>query len=60
MHSALNEISRAKYYDYVIVNDQLNQAIENLNAVLIAEKIRVKRKKSLLDSILMEGLNYER
>jgi len=33
-------------YDYVIVNDEVNHVVEKIEAILVAEKLRVKRYKS--------------
>lgn len=42
---ASEELSYVSEYDYVIVNDTLENAIEKLKAVIIAEKCRPQRKK---------------
>jgi guanylate kinase len=59
MESALNEIRVAKDYDYVIINDEIEEATKSLNALLLAEKLKVKRNVIFMNSILSEGLNYE-
>ena len=40
---ALNEIREADFYDYVIFNDRLESAIEQLMSIYIAEKSRRER-----------------
>jgi guanylate kinase len=59
MESALNEIRVAKDYDYVIINDEIDEATKSLEALLLAEKSKIKRNIDFLNSILSEGLNYE-
>ena len=41
-----------KYYDYVIVNDDLETAVEQLRSILTAERLRVGRRKVETDRIL--------
>jgi guanylate kinase len=37
------ELSRAELYDYLILNDDLHHAVEQLNCILMAERLRVHR-----------------
>ena len=60
MEIALKELKKAEEYDYIIVNDELNNAIRSLDSILFSEKLKINRKKSFLDSILKEGMSYER
>lgn len=41
--SAREEISAIGYYDYVVVNDEINKAVEKVKAIIIAEKCKVQR-----------------
>lgn len=41
--NAKSELERAKEYDYLILNDQIAQAIEQLRCILMAEKLRSHR-----------------
>lgn len=49
---AAGEIAAAYNYDYVIVNGDLDKAVEDFLAAVKAEKMTVKRSKSLIDGIL--------
>lgn len=42
-HTAYNEINQFKKYNYVVVNDDLCEAVEKVKAILKAEKCRVDR-----------------
>ena len=42
-HTAYNEINQFKKYNYVVVNDDLREAVEKVKAILKAEKCRVDR-----------------
>ncbi len=46
---ARTEIGYAKNYDYLIVNDKLDEAVDDLLAVLRAEKLRRSRNDALLN-----------
>lgn len=45
---ARNEVSYAKNYDYLIVNDDLNKAVDDLLTILKAEKLRRVNNDELL------------
>lgn len=44
LETAERELEYVTEYDYVIVNDELEKAVDKLKSILIAEKCRVKRK----------------
>ena len=48
---AKNELEFAKNYDYLVVNDDLGEAVEDLLAVFRAEKLRKERRAGLLEQI---------
>ena len=41
--NAAGEIREARWYDYIIVNDKFEEAVEQLKSVLIAEQCRTSR-----------------
>lgn len=46
LHNAKNEMMAVAFYDYLIVNDALEQAIDTLRAIIIAERSRGHRLPS--------------
>lgn len=44
LETATRELEYVTEYDYVIVNDELEKAVDKLKSILVAEKCRVKRK----------------
>jgi len=46
------EIGEAHGYDYVIFNDQLEKAVEHLQAIYWAEKSRAERMKKQIQDVL--------
>lgn len=43
MTCAFEEVQQAKYYNYVVVNDDLNSAVEKIYCIIKAEKCRLSR-----------------
>ncbi|MGQ9693331.1 MAG: guanylate kinase [Thermodesulfobacteriota bacterium] len=52
INKAKVEISEARWYDYIIVNDVLKKAQEELKAIILAEQCRRARKEYKLAEIL--------
>lgn len=48
---ALEELKALSSYDYVIVNDDLEKAVEKLQAIIIAEKCRVYRNPEIIEKM---------
>jgi len=51
--SAMKEIREAHWYQYVIVNDRMEEAVEELKAIIHAERCR-KRRDSVLNQTIKE------
>ena len=49
---AAHEISFAEKYDYVIVNDRLEEAIEDFRTVVRAEELKSVNQKNIIDEVL--------
>jgi len=47
MKKASREISHWNEYDYVLINNDLNETMENVNRVLLAERLRLSRQPQL-------------
>lgn len=45
------EFQQISNYEYVVVNDSVEQAVEKIKAIIAAEKCRVIRSQQLIDSI---------
>jgi len=57
MAKAAGEMSHFAEYDYVVVNTDLNRSIEEVRAILTAERLRRDRRTGLVDFVrdLQEG-----
>ena len=49
---AAGEIEKAYNYDYIIVNDDLDEAVSDFLTAVKAEKMTVKRSSHVIDEIL--------
>ena len=50
--AAADEIRCVKDYDYAVINDTVEQAVLDIEAILAAEKLRVSREKDIEERIL--------
>ncbi|URJ25082.1 guanylate kinase [Candidatus Blochmannia ocreatus (nom. nud.)] len=57
MKQAINEISHFKEYDYIVINDNFDVALRHLQAIMLAEQLKIVLQKTscadLLDSLLV-------
>jgi guanylate kinase len=52
---AKDEIREVFWYDYIIVNDRLESAVERLRAVYLAEKCRRERQSPVIERFMKEA-----
>lgn len=50
LENARNEIERWKMYDYIVVNDDLQRALAEVKAILVAERVRRTRSQDAIES----------
>ncbi len=50
LHRATHEIEYAKDYDYLVVNDAVENAIQSINSIDKAEKLKAKRSTKFIES----------
>jgi guanylate kinase len=53
---AKKEIKEIKNYDYWVINDKLERSIEEIKAIILAEKLKVERKNKGVNICLMSRL----
>ena len=51
MKKSMDEISRWDAYDFVLINDDLDQTTEDLKAIILAERLRRSRQPHLVDHV---------
>ena len=52
MNTALSEIARADEYDFIIVNDVLSDAVEDLITIIRCNRLSLERQKNIIDEVL--------
>lgn len=52
LNTAIQELTQAENYDYVVVNDQLEDAIDDMQAILRSEKLRYIRDPNFIKGLL--------
>lgn len=52
MASAIGEIKRASEYDYIVVNDDIATAVDDIIAVIESCKLKLSRQKHIIDEVL--------
>ena len=51
MRKAVEEIQRCGYYDFLIINDDLNEAVKEIEAIITAQRAHKKRRFPLVQRI---------
>ncbi|MFA9463887.1 MAG: guanylate kinase [Velocimicrobium sp.] len=54
MAKAYEEVVYVKEYDYIVMNDQLDECVEQVNCIVRNEKARTKRNEAFLDEMKEE------
>ena len=52
LNSALGEIKRATEYDYIIVNDNITAAADDILSVILSSSFKTDRQKNIIDEVL--------
>lgn len=53
--NAFTELDFVGEYDFFVVNDKVEAAVKDIEAIIRAEKLRVKRHKDIKDRVLIQG-----
>lgn len=52
MNSAIGEIRRASEYDYIIVNDDIDTAVNDIMSVILSQRLKTERKSYIIEEVL--------
>ena len=52
MESSLGEIKRATEYDYIVVNDNIEVAVDHINSVIQGHRLRLENQKHIINEVL--------
>lgn len=53
--NAFKELDFVGEYDYFVVNEKVSDAVSNIESIIIAEKLRVKRQSGIKEKITSKG-----
>lgn len=53
--NAFKELDFVGKYDYFVINDTVEDAVSNIEAIIRAEKLRVKRHSDIKDRVISQG-----
>lgn len=56
LKSAEIELNYINHYDYVIVNDDLDKAVSDLQAIIVSESLKIKRQKAIVEKLIGKSL----
>ena len=56
MHDAVTEMSHYHEFDYVVVNDDFDQALEDIKTIVSCQRLHIHHQKAHLESLLHELL----
>jgi guanylate kinase len=51
MRKAVEEIQRCRDYDFIVINDDLNQAAREIEAIITAQRAHTKRRFPVVQEI---------
>ncbi|MDB4470734.1 guanylate kinase [Deltaproteobacteria bacterium] len=57
LKNAEREISEAGWYDYLVINDDFQTALDEMSAIVTAERCRSQRNKPILAELTIKGEN---
>ncbi len=49
---ALEEIRRSVEYDYIVVNDTVENAVNRIETIINAERLKIKRNKNIISEVI--------
>lgn len=52
MNSAIGEIRRASEYDYIVVNDDIDTAVNDIMSVILSQRLKTERKSYIIEEVL--------
>ena len=52
---AIDEIKEAKDYDYIVINDELSEAVKDLIAIIVSDRSKKERKINIINEVLKDA-----
>lgn len=54
-----NELALAHQYDYIVVNDELKEAVDKVRAIMLAERCKLARNQEQINTIFAKYISEE-
>lgn len=55
--NAFKELDFVGEYDFFVINDKVEEAVNNIEAIIASEKLRVKRHQNIKEKVMSKGGN---
>lgn len=52
LNSALTEIKKAKKYDYVVTNNDVDRAVDDVLHIILSERLKTERQQNFINEVL--------
>ena len=52
MENSLNEIKRATEYDYIVVNDDICVAVDDIISIIKSSHLKLEQQKNIINEVL--------
>lgn len=52
LNSALTEIKKAKNYDYVVMNNDVDRAVDDVLHIILSERLKTERQQNFINEVL--------
>lgn len=52
LQAALEEIARATEYDYIVVNDDIDTAVDDIISIISSDSLKLERQRHIIDEVL--------
>ncbi len=57
LSAAIEEFKQAEKYDYIIINDKIETAAEELRAIFVSEKCKISNNKNFTEGVLKDVIS---
>lgn len=52
MNNSLREIERASEYDYIVINDDIDTAVDDIMSIILSQRLKLDRIRYIIDEVL--------
>lgn len=60
MHNAKEEIEKIEEFDYIVINNDLDKAIDDVDGIINSERLKIFRNEKLIEKFKEDLKNEER